>query len=71
METAFCIAVKGTVVPLRSETEVPEDAAAGWAAGVGAEAFGAAAAPLEATAAGVGAAGVGGAADPAMRMTAE
>ncbi len=62
LDTALCMAVKGTVVPFRSATEVPPAAAGAGAGAAGAALGGGGAAPLEAT--GAGADGAGAAAKP-------
>ena len=62
LETADCMALKGIVVPLSSETAVPAGAAGGGEAGLAGAGLGGAEAPLEATAvAGGGGGGAAGA----------
>ena len=64
LATADCMALKGTVVPFSSETEVPPAAAGAGFGGDGA-AFGGAVPPFDATAAeGGGGGGAVAAADP-------
>ncbi len=64
LETADCMAVKGIVVPLSSDTEVPVGAPGGGEAALAGAGLGGAEAPLEATAVGGGGGGGGAAAEP-------